>query len=129
MSLPYGLVLFMPVSVIGTMVFIIYAAIQFHADISVLWLVTAAVLGVVLFVATPPVPGANLLAYIAIFTQLGIPKDALIAAMIFDVLFGLFACAANQTMLQMELILQADRISLLNRQNLNRQIILSKQDI
>ena len=128
MSLPYGLVLFMPVSVIGTMVFIIYAAMQFHVDISVLWLVTAAVLGVVLFVATPPVPGANLLAYIAIFTQLGIPKDALIAAMIFDVLFGLFACAANQTMLQMELILQADRIGLLNRESLNRSFFSFKSD-
>ncbi len=128
MSLPYGLVLFMPVSVIGTMVFIIYAAVRFHVDISLLWLVTAAVLGVVLFVATPPVPGANLLAYIAIFAQLGIPQDALIAAMIFDVVFGLFACAANQTMLQMELILQADRIGLLNRQNLNRKIIFFKQN-
>ena len=45
-------------------------------------------LSVVLFVATPPVPGANLLAYIMIFAELHIPSLALIDAMIFDILFG-----------------------------------------
>ena len=86
------------------------------------WYVTAVVLSVVLFVATPPVPGANLLAYIALFAQAGIPADALICAMIFDVFFGIFANAANQSLLQLDLVLQADRIGLLNRKALTRSI-------
>lgn len=119
-SLPHGLVLYMPVSVIGTMVFVLYAALSCNITVTWIWLGTAAILGVCLFVATPPVPGANLLAYIVIFAQLGISKDVLISAMIFDVIFGLFAFAANQTMLQMELVLQADRIGFLNRDALRR---------
>ena len=115
-SLPFGLVLYMPVNVIGTLIFTIYAGIKYNAQISLGWLIIAMVLAVFLFVATPPVPGANLLAYIMIFNQLGIPPTALIDAMIFDILFGIFATAGNQMLLQMDLILQADKIGLLNKE-------------
>ena len=121
-SLPNGLVLYMPVSAIGTIVFLLYAANKYGIDAGTAWYVTAVVLSVVLFVATPPVPGANLLAYIALFAQAGIPADALICAMIFDVFFGIFANAANQSLLQLDLVLQADRIGLLNRKALTRSI-------
>ncbi len=114
-SLPYGIVLYMPINVIGTMMFTIYAAIAYQVDISYGWLFIGAVLSVVLFVATPPVPGANLLAYIMIFAQLGIPQDALVDAMVFDILFGIFASAGNQMLLQLDLVLQADKIGLLNK--------------
>ena len=115
MSLPQGLVLYMPISMVGTIIFTVYAAVYYHIDVSILWFVLSAVLAVILFVATPPVPGANLLAYTVIFVQLGIPGEALIDAMVFDIIFGVFATAANQTMVQMELILQADKIGLLDR--------------
>lgn len=119
-SLPQGLVLYMPVSMIGTLIFTVYAAKLYEVRTSVLWYITAAVLAVILFVATPPVPGANLLAYTVIFAQLGIPSAALIDAMVFDIIFGLFAAAANQMVLQLELILQADRIGLLDRECLQK---------
>ena len=120
-SLPYGTVLYMPVNVIGTLMFSVFAAIRSQVEISAGWLLIAMVLSVVLFVATPPVPGANLLAYIMIFAQLQIPSDALIDAMIFDILFGIFASAGNQTLLQLELILQADRIGLLDKTKLRNR--------
>ena len=72
------------------------------------------VLATLLFVATPPVPGANLLAYAALFVQFGFPSIALIDAMIFDIIFGIFAAAANQLLLEMDLTLQASRIGLLD---------------
>lgn len=114
-SLPQGLVLYMPISMVGTIIFTVFAARYYNIQVSVVWYVMAAILAVVLFVATPPVPGANLLAYTVIFVQLGIPSGALIDAMVFDIVFGLFASAANQVLLQMELIEQADKIGLLNR--------------
>lgn len=119
-SLPQGLVLYMPVSMIGTIIFTVFAAHYYDIHVSVVWYVMAAILTVVLFVATPPVPGANLLAYTVIFVQLGIPAEALIDAMIFDIIFGLFASAANQAMLQLELVEQADKIGLLNRSLLQK---------
>ena len=120
-SLPFGLVLYMPINVIGTITFTIFAAVHYHLSISPGWLLIAIVLAVVLFVSTPPVPGANLLAYIIIFAQLQIPPEALIAAMIFDIIFGIFATAANQMLLQLDLILQSDRIGLLNKKRLRKQ--------
>ncbi|MBQ1331378.1 MAG: hypothetical protein IIY36_00485, partial [Lachnospiraceae bacterium] len=111
----------MPVNVIGTLMFTMYSAAKYSLAISPGWLIIAVVLSVVLFVATPPVPGANLLAYIIIFGQLGIPGKALIDAMIFDILFGIFASAANQTVLQMDLIIQADKIGLLDLKKLRKE--------
>jgi hypothetical protein len=71
-------------------------------------------MAVVVFVATPPVPGANLLAYVVLFTALGIPEDALLDAMTFDIVFGIFAGAANQAMLQLEMVYQAARFGLID---------------
>lgn len=114
-SLPYGMVLYMPVSVIGTLVYSIFAAVRYHLEINLGWLLVALALAVVLTVAVPPVPGVSLLTYILIFAQLHIPSAALVDAMVFDILFGIVSQAANQTLLQMELILQADRIGLLDK--------------
>ena len=118
-SLPNGLVLYMPVSAIGTVVFIVFAAMKYNVATSPVWYATLVILSVCLFVATPPVPGANLLAYIAIVKLLGIPGEILIDAMIFDIIFGIFANAGNQLLLQLELILQADRFGFLDRQTLH----------
>ena len=114
-AMPQGLVLYMPVNVIGTLIFTMYAADHFNVTVTPIWFGAAIILAIVLFVATPPVPGANLLAYIAIFAQLGIGSDALIDAMIFDIVFGIFASAGNQLLLQMELLHQSDKLGFLNK--------------
>ena len=119
-SLPNGLVLYMPISSVGTLIFIGYAAMHYNIEVSWMWYVQAVIFAVIVFAATPPVPGANLLAYIATFAALGIPGDALIDAMLFDIIFGLFASAANQMLLQLEMILQCERMGLLNQKLLHR---------
>ena len=104
----------MPASIIGTLAFTVFNANGFGVNISLWWCVLAAALDVLLFVATPPVPGANLLAFITLFQMLGISKDALLDAMIFDIVFGLFANGANQAFLQIEMVLQANRLGLVD---------------
>ncbi len=113
-GLPHGLVLYMPVSALGTLVFTIYMASVYDVQVTPLWYVMALLLATMLFIATPPVPGANLLAYAAVFVQLGFPSTALIDAMIFDIFFGIFAAAANQLLLELDMTLQASRIGLLD---------------
>lgn len=109
-----GLVLYMPVNVIGTLLFILHAAVLSNVNPSVLWLIVSVALAVMLFVATPPIPGANFLAYIAMMPVIGINNDYLMTALIFEIIFGIFASAANQFLVQMELILQSSKIGLLN---------------
>ena len=116
--MPLGLVLYMPMSMIGMISFVIYAAGRSGMQITPVWLITAIVFALILLVAAPPIPGINLLSYVVIIGQLGLGKEYIIAAMIFDLIFNLFASAANQMMLQLDLILQADRVGLLNKKKL-----------
>ena len=72
--------------------------------------------------ARPPVSGVNLLAYAAIFSRVGIPEEALILAMVVDTLFCFIASAADQTMLEFELVYEAD-----NTGQLDRDILIKDQ--
>lgn len=117
-ALPQGLVLYMPISTIGTIVFTVFTAHMMGVQANIIWYISAIVMAVVVFVATPPVPGANLLAYVVLFSTLGISADALLDAMIFDVVFGILAGAGNQTMLQFEMIVQANRFGVLDKDRL-----------
>ena len=113
--LPLGLVLYMPASIVGMISFVIFAAMRSGVAITPVWILTAIVFALILLVAAPPIPGVNLLSYVVIIGQLGIGKEYVIAAIIFDMLFGAFGNAANQMMLQLDMILQAERMGLLNR--------------
>ncbi|MBR0374378.1 MAG: cation:dicarboxylase symporter family transporter [Mogibacterium sp.] len=121
LSLPHGLILYMPISTIGTVIFTMYISKTYEITLSPLWCFTAVVLAVTLSAAAPPVPGAGMLTYMAIFASLNIPGDALIEAMLFDLLIGVFAAAANQAVLQLELVLQAGRMGVLNLQKLQKE--------
>lgn len=121
-ALPQGLVLYMPISAVGTIIFTLYAAQAFGLQVNMVWYVSAVIMAVFVFVATPPVPGANLLAYVVLFAALGIPETALRDAMIFDIVFGIFAAAANQAMLQFEMLLQANRFALLDVERLRKPV-------
>lgn len=114
-GMPLGLVLYMPASMAGMMAFVLYSAFRSGIIITPLWMLTAIVFALILLVAAPPIPGVNLLSYIVIMGQLGIDNNYIIAAMIFDIIFNMFASAANQTMLQLDLVLQADRVGLLDK--------------
>jgi Na+/H+-dicarboxylate symporter len=119
-SLPYGLVLYVPVGIAGVLIFTIYAASSQQIELTPLWIVAAILVTIMIYVVTPPLPGVDLLTYIGVFQQLGIDQSAVIAAMVFDILFFLFASAANQSLLQVELVLQAQQYGLLDRDVLRR---------
>ena len=113
--LPLGLVLYMPASIIGMSSFVIFAALRSGLRITPVWILTAIVFALILLVAAPPIPGVNLLSYVVIIGQLGIGKEYVIAAMIFDILFNEFGAAANQLMLHLDMIMQAEHMGLLNQ--------------
>ena len=121
-SLPLGLVLYMPASTMATMVFTMYAAMHFGITTSAPWCVMALFVTVALMVASPPLGGVGLLAYAAIFSRLGIPAEGLTIALVAELLFSFICAAANQLMLQMELVLQADRMDMLDRERLRKDM-------
>lgn len=118
--MPLGLVLYMPVSAVGMISFVIYAAIESAMPITPVWMLSAVVFALILLIAAPPIPGVDLLSYVVIIGQLGISRKFIIAAMIFDIVFNLFASAANQMMLQLDLVLQADKVGLISHDILRK---------
>lgn len=121
LGLPLGIVMYMPANVVGTLMFIMYAAIRSGVTISPLWLLLSVILAVVLFIATPPIPGANFLAYIVMISMLGINEDFLMMALIYEIIYGTFASPANQFFVQMEMILQAKQVGLVKEDVLRRE--------
>lgn len=53
--------------------------------------------------------------------QLGIASQTLIDAMVFDIVFGIFAAAANLSMLQLDLVIQSGFIGLLDKDRLKKE--------
>ena len=119
-ALPLGLVVYMPAGTIATMVMTIYAASSYNTRVSIFWYIAALVMVTALQMASPPVTGAGVWSYVMIFARLGIPSNALILAIVLDVLFGFSSAAFNQLMLQTELVLEADRLGILNRELLKK---------
>ncbi len=114
-ALKIGLIMYMPVTAAGTLIFVIYTASRYNVNPTFMWYVMAVVVAIAMSVAVPPVPGVGILTYVVMFAQLGLPDKALIAAMVFDVLSSLIIAAANQYLLQLELIVSADRMAMLDR--------------
>ena len=112
--LPQGLVLCMPTSAIGICVFVFFVAQMQHTDVTFLWVISAVALSVILAVATPPLNGANLLAFVVAFAYLGLSDDAFLTVMVFDILFSVLCIACDQAILQLETITQASRTGFLD---------------
>ena len=113
-ALPLGLFLYMPTSGVGICVFVVFAAQMQGLSIDQLWILTAVVLSVIMAVATPPMTGANLLSFVAVFSYLGISSDVILDVMVFDIIFGVLCIAFDQAMLQIETIYQAKKMGFLN---------------
>ena len=120
-GLPLGLVLYMPASMVGMISFVIYAAFKSGIEITPVWILTAIVFALILLVAAPPIPGVNLLSYVVIIGQLGIAREFVLAATVFDIIFDSFGAAANQMILQLDMLLQAEHVGLLNKNTLARK--------
>lgn len=119
-GLPLGLVIYMPVSTVSLMASTLYAVKCYNITLTTLWLIMAVILVVALQAASPPVSGVDTLAYVAIFSRLGIPSDALIMAIICDIIFCFTSSALNQAMLQLHLIGEARRLNSLDTDILRR---------
>lgn len=119
-SLPLGLVLYMPAGIVTTIAVTFYAADTAGIHASLVWYLVAVFMAVALIVATPPVSGIGIVTYAAIFTRLDIPETALTIALIADILSAFFTSPLNQLMLQLELVMEADRSNNLNQQLLQK---------
>ena len=121
-GVPLGIVMFPPASALCFILICIYSAEVFAVQCSVTWIVLAVFAGTILAIASPPIPGGTLTCYTILFAQLGIPEDALVAAMALNVLCDFIATGINMFCLQMELVVQAKNTDTLNIKILKKDL-------
>ena len=113
-GVPLGIVMFPPATAMYFIIICIYTAEVYQVECSIVWFVLAIFSATVLAIAAPPIPGGTLTCYTIMFTQLGLPTEALVVALALDVLCDFVATGMNMFCLQMELVIQSKRMGLLN---------------
>ena len=72
-----------------------------------------------LSIAIPPTPGAMLTCYGILMAQLNIPVEGLLLAATLDVVLDFFMTGIDILTLELELVCQADRLHMLDRETLH----------
>ncbi len=102
-GIPLGQVIYMPGAAVLFLAAGLCMAEIYGVSITPTWLLTALFICVMLAVAAPPVPGAALTCYTLLFTQLGVPMEAVAVMTALNVILEFLATAANLFCLQMAL--------------------------
>ncbi|MBR3619899.1 MAG: cation:dicarboxylase symporter family transporter, partial [Clostridia bacterium] len=123
---PIGYVIFMPYTAVNFLVCAFYMAHYYKVQVSLLWLVIGVLLCAFVAIATPPVPGGAIAAYTVIFTQLGLPHQAIAIMISTDILFDFLATAFDSTILQLAMVRLADKTGMLDFETLRRPVSLRK---
>ena len=87
---------------------------NFGAAITPAWLLTMIVVTGLLSLAMPPIPGGALTCYTVMFTQLGIPDEALALAVAVTSMIDFIATAINLACLQVEVTTVAGQLGMLD---------------
>ena len=121
-GIPLGIVMFPPATSMYFIIICLHAAEIYQVECSPLWFVMAIFSATVLAIASPPIPGGTLTCYTIMFTQLGIPSEALVVALTLDMLCDFVATGMNMFCLQLDLTIQSKRMNLLDTTILRKKI-------
>lgn len=98
-----------------------FAASRYGVSADIVWWITMWLVSSLLGMATPPVAGGFISCLAVLFTQLHIPAEGLAAGVALVMLMDFFCTGARVPVLHMELILQADKLGLLDRNILMKE--------
>ncbi len=113
-GIPLGIVMFPPGTALSFIIICMHTAEVYGVQCSLTWFVLATFTAVVLAIASPPIPGGTLTCYTIMFMQLGLPEEAIVVALALNILFDFIATGINILCLQLELMLQAKGMRLLD---------------
>ena len=113
-AIPMG-ILYGSVSAALFVIIAFYTAETCQTPVNWLWFFLMFVLSSILDVATPPVAGGTLICIKTMLVQLGMPASALAIAATLSIILDFFSTGTRIGMLQMEMMLQAEKLGLLNK--------------
>lgn len=125
-GIPLGVVMFKPATALNYLVTAVFFAKFYGIEISVSWIVSLVFCSSVLAMATPPIPGGAVASYTVLFTQLGIPSEALAVALACYTLFDFIDTGFNQLSLPFCLLNLAAKFGMVDRSVLTGQAKMKK---
>lgn len=120
-AVPLGQVVFKTGAGVGFFVLALGLTEFYGASISLPWVVIGVLTASLLAIAAPPVPGGSLTCYTVLLTQLGIPAEAVGLAVAGNVILDFFMTSCGISCLQSELILSANKLGMLDREQLGKE--------
>lgn len=103
-GIPLGMVVHKPMGAIYNQLVLFFFAAKFGVNCSAGWLIIAIIISSVIAIATPPIPGGGAVGYTVLFTQMGIPAEALAIALTLDIITDFLITAFEMLVLPLSLI-------------------------
>lgn len=116
-----GQVVFKTGAVVGFFVLALGLAEFYGVAMPLSWVVTGVLASGLLAIAAPSVPGGSLTCYTVLLAQLGIPDGAIGLAVAGNVLLDFFMTSCGISCLQSELMLSANKLGMLDREQLEKE--------
>lgn len=113
-AVPLGQVLYMPSGVIMFIAAAFTMAANYQIPITPSWIATLVIVSTLLAMATSPIPGGSLTFYSVLLLQMGIPAEALALLLSIDMLLDYVITASDISCLQLELVLDAAKLNMLD---------------
>lgn len=113
-SIPLGMIVHNPIAACYNIILVIYFASVYGVSCSVGWLMIGVVMATVVAISTPPIPGGAAASYALLFTQMGIPNDALAIVLVLDVVTDFVVTAFECYVLPISLVNIAKSLDRLN---------------
>ncbi len=120
-AVPLGQVMFKTGAAVGFLMLALGLAEFYGVAMPLSWVITGVLTAGLLAIAAPPVPGGSLTCYTVLLTQLGIPDGAIGLAVAGNVLLDFFMTSCGISCLQSELMLSANKLGMLNREQLEQE--------
>lgn len=120
-GIPLGQVIFMPSAMYELLVSSLFMCELYGITITWTSIFTIFVMAYLLSIATPPIPGSSIACNMLVFTQLGIPMEAITIIIAFDFIIDRISTAINLMELQVELSAVAGKLGLLDKETLHAE--------
>ena len=117
-GVPLGIVTFKPNQTLSYIVLAYISAEHYEIEISLSWILLLILSASILSIAAPPIPGGAMATYTVLFSQLGIPSQALAIALACDTIIDFICTGCDQYTLPLVLLNQANKLGMVNRETL-----------
>ena len=103
-GIPLGMVMHKPIAAIYNTLLMFFFADRFGVSCSAEWICVAVFISAIVAIATPPIPGGGAIAYSVLFSQMGIPGEALAIALAMDLIMDFVITAHEMYVLPLAMI-------------------------